>query len=223
MSYLYHSADPRRRSGAIIAVVAIHAIVGYVLVTGLAADYVRHAADRLKADFILDPPEPAPPPPDPVVQPEPAKSEPLVAPPQALDLPTTNRVEVTKFDPLVIADPVIIPLPTPLPLIQPKPTPSFAPKAARPRNDPARWVMTEDYPAGALRLEEEGTTGFAVIVGSDGRVDACEITRSSGSTRLDEATCRNVEKRARFEAATDQNGARVVGRYTSTVRWQIPR
>ena len=61
-----------------------------------------------------------------------------------------------------------------------------------------------------------------MVVGSDGRVDACEITRSSGNAELDAATCKNVTRRARFEPATNGDGQKVVGSYSSTVRWQLP-
>ena len=60
------------------------------------------------------------------------------------------------------------------------------------------------------------------MIGSNGRVNACEITASSGHAALDEATCKFVTRRARFEPATDSNGAKVVGSYSSKVTWRIP-
>jgi protein TonB len=54
-------------------------------------------------------------------------------------------------------------------------------------------------------------------------VQACEVIRSSGSASLDKAACDNVSRRARFDAATDESGAKVVGTYASSVKWQIPR
>ena len=83
-------------------------------------------------------------------------------------------------------------------------------------------MLTEDYPQKAIREGAEGVAGFRVVVGSDGRVDACEITRSSGNAELDAATCKNVTRRARFEPATNGDGQKVVGSYSSTVRWQLP-
>jgi protein TonB len=84
-------------------------------------------------------------------------------------------------------------------------------------------VVTGDYPPSALRRGDEGTTRFRVVVGTDGRVDACEVTGSSGNAELDAAACRNIERRARFEPASDGNGQKVVGTYTSSVSWRIPR
>ena len=84
-------------------------------------------------------------------------------------------------------------------------------------------MTADDYPSRDLRDGNEGTALFRVVVGSNGRVSACEIVRSSGHAGLDAATCKAVTARARFTPATDENGARVVGTYSSSVRWQIPR
>jgi protein TonB len=84
-------------------------------------------------------------------------------------------------------------------------------------------VTTDDYPSRDLRQGNEGTTAFRVVIGSNGRVSACEVVRSSGHPGLDNATCEAVTARARFEPATDENGAKVVGTYSNSVRWQIPR
>ena len=48
------------------------------------------------------------------------------------------------------------------------------------------------------------------------------MTRSTGNGQLDAATCRYIERRARFEPATDESGAKVIGSYTGTVKWEIP-
>ena len=61
-----------------------------------------------------------------------------------------------------------------------------------------------------------------VVEATTGRVTACEVTRSTGNGQLDDATCDFIVRRARFEAATDDTGAKVVGNYTGTVRWRIP-
>jgi protein TonB len=120
-----------------------------------------------------------------------------------------------------------IPLPPPTPFV-PDPVPpstsslGLDPVGVKPINSPAGWVTTNDYPAGDIRQEHEGVAGFRVVVGTDGRVKSCEITSSSGFAGLDRATCRNVERRARFDAAKDANGNKVVGTYSNKVLWQIP-
>ena len=103
-----------------------------------------------------------------------------------------------------------------------KQAPLFTPRAARPIGNPASWVSTNDYPARDLREGNQGTTGFALTVGTDGRVVACQVARSSGFPGLDKATCDALSRRARFTPASDANGAKVTGRYASSIRWVIP-
>lgn len=94
---------------------------------------------------------------------------------------------------------------------------------AVPISNPARWVGTVDYPTKALREEREGTTAFKVTVGPQGRVTACAIMASSGSSDLDEATCRLVTQRAVFHPALDRKGKPTTGAYQNRVRWALPK
>jgi protein TonB len=222
MSYTNRAQDPARRTTAIAGVVVVHGLIGYALITGLR---FTGMIDVPTYDPIIDfPILPDPPPPEPIdeVIPDPPRPPDLVAPQPPIELTPVGPIRPLQFDPLVIPDPVIPPPGNGL-IEPPRPQPSFAPRRAAPRNDSARWVVTEDYPPSALRRRAEGTTRFRVIVGTDGRVDACEVTGSSGSAELDAAACRNIERRARFEPASDGNGQKVVGTYTSSVSWRIPR
>ena len=96
------------------------------------------------------------------------------------------------------------------------------PSPAMPRGNPASWSTTNDYPTRALREERSGTTSFRVTIGPDGRVTDCAIVGSSGSPDLDEATCSNVTRRARFTPATDSDGNPTTGSYANRIRWIIP-
>lgn len=104
----------------------------------------------------------------------------------------------------------------------PSPPPPLNRPNPIPRGNPGNWANTNDYPSVALQKEMEGTTGFSVTVGPDGRVSDCVIISSSGSPELDLATCTNVKRRARFEPALDANGSPTTGKYANRVRWQIP-
>lgn len=106
--------------------------------------------------------------------------------------------------------------------IQPTVDPVFPPKLAKPIGKPGLWVTTNDYPASALRMGHEGVTRFQLSIGTDGKVQSCEVTISSGHAALDEAACGNLRKRARFVAATGPDGAAVPGTYSSAVRWKLP-
>jgi protein TonB len=92
-----------------------------------------------------------------------------------------------------------------------------------PKGNPGNWANTNDYPARALQQEREGTTGFRVTVGPDGRVQSCSVTSSSGHADLDEATCKNIQRRGRFDPALDASGNPTTGSWSSRVRWQIPK
>ena len=48
------------------------------------------------------------------------------------------------------------------------------------------------------------------------------VTGSSGFAALDQIACAKVTARARFDPATDDTGAKVAGRYATTIRWEIP-
>ncbi len=101
------------------------------------------------------------------------------------------------------------------------PRPTLA-RSAVPRSNPANWVTSEDYPPLALMNQWEGTTGFRLDIGEDGRVTDCQITSSSGYGLMDEATCMHIKRRARFTPATDLNGKIISGRYSNRVNWRLP-
>lgn len=131
----------------------------------------------------------------------------LLAAAGATQTPMTTSVPDRNSRPL----PVVVM--TPPPLKRPFPVP---------QGNPGTWANTNDYPQKALMNQVEGTTGFSVTVGPDGRVASCQIISSSGSPDLDQATCTNVTLRARFDPALDGSGKPVEGRYQNRVRWQIP-
>jgi periplasmic protein TonB len=228
MSYLDRTHDPRRHTAAIMAVGIIHAGLGYLLVTGLGGAIMeRLPQPPLRGTQI--PLTPVPPPP-PAPEPSPAQIQPSaqrpMAPTPPITLPSPPGPMVDVFDPMLpsVTEPLVqsgpIPSYTPEP---PRPAPSFTPRAARPSNNEARWITNDDYPRRPLLDGAEGVTRYRVTVDTNGRVSDCQVTGSSGHAQLDSATCRLISSRARFEAATDETGAKIAGTYTGSVRWQIPR
>jgi protein TonB len=223
MSYLDRTNDPSRRTTAIAGVIVVHALLGYVLLSGLAIKYAPNLVPPLVSSFDpADPPPPPPPTPQPRKPDKPiSHDETVTAPTPKADLTDGDTVVApSREDETVIID---FPPPRPTPTYTPPHTLGLTPKVAIPRNDPGRWALTDDYPSRDLREGNEGTTGFRVVIGTDGRVGACEVVRSSGHPGLDAATCKAVAARARFAPATDANGEKVVGTYANSVRWQIPR
>jgi len=85
-----------------------------------------------------------------------------------------------------------------------------------------------------LLVEENGVRGVRYLasdgpheirarltVGADGRVVDCTVTSSSGTPELDDATCKNVSRRARFKPAM-QDGQPVQSTYSNRIRWVLP-
>jgi protein TonB len=83
-------------------------------------------------------------------------------------------------------------------------------------------VTTDDYPSSAQREGAEGTTGTRMTISAEGRVTACDVTSSSGNSALDQAACRNLMRRARYEPALDRDGHPISASATRNVRWQLP-
>lgn len=211
---------------AIVIVALIHIALGYALVTGLAYSAVKKAIERVTTVDIKEPePEKKPPPPPPEKQPD-TTPPPVVAPPPPINIapaPPPIQTQPTIPPPA----PPVLRVPPPAPVAPPPPPapppPKFQPKPPSPRGNPGSWANSNDYPSRALREEREGTTGFTVQVGANGRVTSCTVTRSSGSSDLDNTTCSLITRRARFKPATDGNGDAVASSWSSSVRWEIPK
>lgn len=223
MSYASAVASPAQRAKAAISVVAIHAVMGFGIVAGLTVNGVIAPEDVGLTTWEFDDTSP-PPPPDDTVPPEaPRPSPPMAAPRAPLDLSQPRDitiVEATENDFPVIPIPNnVVDIPV---LDPPGPPAAFTPVGPVPRNGPIGWITNDDYSTSDLRRGNEGTARYRLVVGSDGQVDACEITSSTGHASLDRTTCRLIERRARFNAATNSSGERVVGTYSGVVTWRIP-
>lgn len=211
---------------AIIIVAIIVAGMGYAFVTGLAYQYVKKAAEKLNTFDVEEPPPPpeeVPPPPPPPDTPVPPPPTQVVIPPSIVQTvtPPPPVQTVTTIPP--IAPPITPPAP-PAPVAPPAPPPP--PKIAKkltPRGSPQSWVTNDDYPAAALRAEQQGTTGFRLDVDTNGRVTNCTVTSSSGSTVLDNTACSLLKRRARFNPAEDASGNKIPAAFSSRFRWELPK
>lgn len=214
MAYADQSMSGNRIT-ALIVVAIIHIVVGYALITGLAyqaAVKVVQKVTTINIEEEVKKEEPPPPPPPKEVN--------LPPPPVAKVVVPPTKINIAPAAPVIQTTPV--PPPPLPPVIQAPPAPRFTPTGAIPRGNPGSWATTNDYPSRALREERAGTTGFRVSVGADGRATDCQITSSSGHADLDEATCKNVMRRARFTPAKDGDGQPTTGTYSNRIRWVIP-
>lgn len=206
------------RITALIVVALLHVAVGYALVSGLAYEGMATVIKKVTTVDIKkeEPKKKVEPPPK-----QKAAPPPIVAPPPKINVNVTPPPVTTVVTPPPPA-PIVPVIAPPAPVVAPPP-PRVQPKGAQPKGNPGNWATSNDYPSRALREEREGTTGFRVTVGPDGRVTSCTVTSSSGSPDLDETACSLITRRARFTPATDGEGQPTSGSYANRVRWQIPK
>ena len=218
MAYADQGMSTNRIIGLVVAAI-VHIALGYALVTGLAYEAVKKAVDRVTTVDIEEPPpeeEPPPPPPEEV----PDVPPPPVAPPPPMNIapsPPPIRTQPTIPPP---APPVLrVPPPAPPP---PPPPPSKA-RGASPDNL-NRWAgrIQQDYPSRALRAEEQGVVSMRITIGANGRVESCAVTGSSGSSTLDDAACRGMQRYARYNPALNDAGNPIQSTTSQSIRYVLP-
>jgi periplasmic protein TonB len=202
---------------ALIIVVLIHVVVIYALVTGLAFEAAKKLVQKVTTVDIKEPEKPKPPPPPPPKQKE--APPPPVAPPVKINVAVTPPQIQTVITPPPAPPPIVLAPPAPVP---PPPAPKGPTSAAQLKGNPGEIITSDDYPARALRAQEQGTTGFSLTIGTDGRVTNCQVTSSSGSAELDQTTCTLATRRFRFKPAMS-DGAPTTGTYNNRIRWVVPK
>jgi len=217
MSYVDQPIS-RGRVWAIAVVAILHALLAYAFVSGLAYKFIKSATEDLKVVDVKEEPPPPPeePPPPPPDQPN---SPPVTAVPSPFPVPSPMPVPPSIPMPPAPPVPVITP---PAPPAPPAPPPPRIVPPQRARANLNSYFSADDYPAAALRGNDQGTTGFSLTIGTNGRVEGCTVTASSGSAALDQATCRILRSRARYTPARDQNGNPTSGRDSGRVTWRLP-
>ena len=84
-------------------------------------------------------------------------------------------------------------------------------------------MTNDDYPSAAVLTGQSGVVGFTLKVDASGKVTACVVDSSSGSSLLDTTTCALMRKRATFVPARDEKGRAVAGSFSARWRWENPR
>ena len=173
MSYAHPHAGGRRTTGLIVTV-ALHIVLIYALIHGLARKIVEVVVPPLETKIIAEvkPPQPEKPPPPPpkLATPPP----PFIPPPEVnIQFPVQQAPTITAVAPTP---------PPPAPITPP------APQAVR--TAPVVLASSCDkpeYPPAARRANETGTVLLSFLIDANGRVIESKVERSSGSRRLDEA------------------------------------
>ena len=226
----YAQAANRPNPVAALGALGAPAAFGVLLVFGLAIKAGIEQRDTTLVGVTVPIDEP-PPPPEPLPKPKDDTASktvtdqvPQYLPPPRPDTPFT--FDKSANDPITTltgpgeligpVEPVDFGIPTP-PI-----TPRFDPVTAAPRGNPGGWVTDNDYRSSWISRGYSGVASFTLAIDARGRVTGCTITSSTGYSALDEATCRLLESRARFDPAKDTSGNTVAGSYRSSIRWRIP-
>ena len=182
----YGQQDPTRRIKGIVVVVALHAVLGYALISGMARNALTYIKKPLEAvviqEVIIPSPPPLPPPPPPPKQIETPKQQPRVqAPPPPFVPPPDIAPPVTLTAPAIVsvATPppvptVIAPPPPPAPPV-PKPMPAGPVRASIGVACPTQ--VAPEMPRKALQEGMEGVVKAQAVI-RDGVV--IEVTILSG-------------------------------------------
>lgn len=187
------------RFGPIAAVVAVHALLFYLISSGLLARVAEVALPQV-VDVTFVASEPEPPAPTPPAIPKTVTLAQL-PPPVAVPVPV---IEVART-PDAITLPAPAPAPATAPAAQPRIAVASAPAPA-PQSGPktissgVEYIQPPQpvYPSQSRRMGEQGKVVLRVLVNEQGKPDQVLVQHSSGSSRLDEAG-RQAALRALFK------------------------
>ncbi len=221
--------DRQDRAKSLFAVIIIHAVIGYALVSGLGMEMAKTVSAGFKVVNIA-----APPPPEPVPDKQPAKAGEQAASPENLKAQATRIVAPEPVVKLDIVSPVVA-----APIAGPgndndagasdRPGSGFGSGGqgdgfgsggivSGPRHL-SGTITRKDIPRSVWRAGNRGNVVAHFTVGVDGRASECTVRQSSGHPLLDVATCRLIEQRFRFEPARDARGRAVVRPYGWLQEW----
>lgn len=182
------------RPGPLIAVVAVHAMIAYLLSISMGVIEAPKILEASKIVFIPEPQE--------VVEPEIPVVKPEIEQ-QVVD----NPMPQIEIPPEVVA---------PVEEMPPSDTALVAEAPAGPVGPPAQELKTRTrvdpvYPAASRRAGEEGTVKLRILVDERGTPREVQVLQGSGFARLDQAAMDAVRK-WRFVAAT--NGSQPITSWT---------
>jgi protein TonB len=124
LDYRFESRDPSRRIKGLIVVVALHAFLGYALVSGMARkglNFIKKPLEAVVIQEVIIPPPPPPPPPKKIETPKEmtkveAPPPPYVPPAEVTPAVTSNAPVIHSTQVLPTAPVVIAPPPPPAPV-----------------------------------------------------------------------------------------------------------
>lgn len=220
----------------------LNVLFGYALVTGLGIDLTPERDESVEIFNIA--PDPPPPPREQVI-PAPVRTSELegeAAPPNL----TARPKEIVAPPPVIPLPPPPV-LAAPIPGLGPAP---FSGATDRPgpgtsaggvgagrgsggsgegmgsrEEIPLRLlrgdIRDSDYPDHLREAGVTGVVGLRFVVGVNGRVTSCAVTRSSGVPELDALTCRLIVRRFRYRPTINASGRPVPDVVTGEQGWGV--
>ncbi|HEX8263495.1 MAG TPA: TonB family protein [Allosphingosinicella sp.] len=246
--WVQENRDRLRSAGA---VGLLHAVLGWLLLTGLGFSPAEVVPETLKLlDIVEEPPPPPAKPAPPSVEKKTRKARPKD--PEGSASPANLKNTPTE----IMAPPPEIRLPVPPPIpVAPAPGTGSAMAAGAAtvpgpgtgaggigtglgsgrfgngtgggggggRPTPARQIAgsinNSDFPDEAYPNGFDGVAHLRFTVAPSGRVSDCAVTRSSGSRRLDNLTCRLILQRFRYRPARNGEGIPISSVITGEHLW----
>jgi protein TonB len=192
-AYVHDTQFLTRRTAVLAAIIALHVLIIYALVTGLMQKAIRLAAPPIQTQIVrqvrkhLPPP---PPPPPQLVQQQVQVPPPIIQ----LSVPAEQSRAITVTKHVVRAPPA--------------PPPPAPPAVYTPLAEGRGFPNTQNYyPESSMRLGEQGTAIVNVCVGANGRLTSRpRLVRSSGSPRLDRAALRYARHTSGHWVPEKRNG-----------------
>ncbi|MXO86754.1 hypothetical protein GRI38_12035 [Altererythrobacter aurantiacus] len=77
------------------------------------------------------------------------------------------------------------------------------------------------YPAKSLRNREIGNLPVILVIGTDGSIENCIVPSSPASQTLQEETCKNLKRYAKFAPARNEAGEAIRGIWQTTVVYEL--
>jgi protein TonB len=228
MDFAQQQRNPGRHLAGFSVVVALHLLLGWAVVSGLAQRVVDVIRNPIETKIIEEQKPPPPPPPENL--PPPPKT---VAPPPVFVPPPEIQVNPPPAPaPTITPTTTVAPPPQPVTIAPPAPAAPPAPPAPRPSVPPRLTSADaskcapkgEDYPAAAQRAEATGTTRLRFTIGADGRLQNTEVVRSAGPTREHKMLDRLASQKfaeCKFTVGNDADGRPVGGVIEVEYVWKL--
>ncbi len=225
MEFEQTQRNPSKHVVGVGVVLALHLVLGWALVSGLAQRMVDVIKAPIETKIIEETPPPPPPPPENL--PPPPKFAP---PPPSFVPPPEIQVNPPPTPAPQITTTTVAPPPAPVFIQPPAPPAPPAPPPVRRASSPviadanACAPTSEDYPGPAVRTEATGTTKVRFTVGADGKLVNSQVVRSSGPTRehkmLDRVALAKLSG-CSFTAGMDENGRAVGASFDVEYVWKL--